>query len=139
MPGLLAIAIAYVLGAIPFGYLLVKFTQQTDVRESGSGNIGATNVLRTSGPAAARRRSAVVLSRSGGHAPYLGRFYSGRGHVSLRGLDRSSSRVSDHHGSVYRWSVRRLSAQIQLAALARRHRKLFLLGRQMSAQQSVVR
>jgi len=53
MPGLLAIAIAYVLGAIPFGYLLVKFTQQTDVRESGSGNIGATNVLRTSGPAAA--------------------------------------------------------------------------------------
>ena len=53
MLGLLAIALAYVLGSIPFGYLLVKFTQQTDVRESGSGNIGATNVLRTSGPAAA--------------------------------------------------------------------------------------
>src|SRR5713226_6726014 len=53
MPGLLALALAYVLGAIPFGYLLVKFTQRTDVRASGSGNIGATNVLRTSGPAAA--------------------------------------------------------------------------------------
>src|SRR5580698_1076867 len=51
MSGLLAIVIAYLLGGIPFGFLLVKFTRGTDVRESGSGNIGATNVLRTSGPA----------------------------------------------------------------------------------------
>jgi glycerol-3-phosphate acyltransferase PlsY len=49
MLGLLAIVIAYVLGAVPFGYLLVKFTRGADVRESGSGNIGATNVLRTNG------------------------------------------------------------------------------------------
>jgi glycerol-3-phosphate acyltransferase PlsY len=53
MLGLLALAIAYVLGAIPFGYVLVKFTKGTDVRASGSGNIGATNVLRTTGRAAA--------------------------------------------------------------------------------------
>ena len=52
MQGLLAIAIAYLLGGIPFGFLLVKFTRGTDVRESGSGNIGATNVLRTTGRAA---------------------------------------------------------------------------------------
>jgi acyl phosphate:glycerol-3-phosphate acyltransferase len=51
MLGLLAIVIAYLLGGIPFGFLLVKFTKGADVRESGSGNIGATNVLRTSGPA----------------------------------------------------------------------------------------
>ena len=51
MLGLLAIVIAYLLGGIPFGFLLVKFTKGTDVRESGSGNIGATNVLRTGGPA----------------------------------------------------------------------------------------
>jgi len=51
MLGLLAIVIAYLLGGIPFGFLLVKLTRGTDVRESGSGNIGATNVLRTSGPA----------------------------------------------------------------------------------------
>jgi acyl phosphate:glycerol-3-phosphate acyltransferase len=51
MLGLLAIVIAYLLGGIPFGFLLVKLTKGTDVRESGSGNIGATNVLRTSGPA----------------------------------------------------------------------------------------
>jgi glycerol-3-phosphate acyltransferase PlsY len=52
MPGLLVIVIAYVLGAIPFGYLLVKFTKGEDIRASGSGNIGATNVLRTTGRAA---------------------------------------------------------------------------------------
>jgi glycerol-3-phosphate acyltransferase PlsY len=51
MLGPLAIVIAYLLGGIPFGFLLVKLTRGTDVRESGSGNIGATNVLRTSGPA----------------------------------------------------------------------------------------
>jgi glycerol-3-phosphate acyltransferase PlsY len=49
MSGLLAIVIAYLLGGIPFGFLLVKLTRGTDVRESGSGNIGATNVLRTAG------------------------------------------------------------------------------------------
>jgi glycerol-3-phosphate acyltransferase PlsY len=50
MLGLLALLIAYLLGAIPFGFLLVKFTRGADVRSSGSGNIGATNVLRTAGP-----------------------------------------------------------------------------------------
>ena len=49
---ILAAAIAYVLGAIPFGYLLVKWKTGGDVRASGSGNIGATNVLRTTGRAA---------------------------------------------------------------------------------------
>jgi glycerol-3-phosphate acyltransferase PlsY len=49
---LLAAAIAYVLGAIPFGYLLVKTTTGRDVRTGGSGNIGATNVMRTTGRAA---------------------------------------------------------------------------------------
>src|SRR5580698_8891941 len=49
---LLGAAIAYLLGAIPFGYLLVKWKTGADVRSSGSGNIGATNVLRTTGRAA---------------------------------------------------------------------------------------
>ncbi len=51
MNGPLAVLIAYILGAIPFGYLVVKFSTGKDVRASGSGNIGATNVLRTSGKA----------------------------------------------------------------------------------------
>jgi glycerol-3-phosphate acyltransferase PlsY len=40
---------AYLLGSIPFGYLLVRFVRQEDVRDTGSGNIGATNVARAGG------------------------------------------------------------------------------------------
>ena len=43
----IAAAIAYLLGSIPFGYLLVLAFRKEDIRESGSGNIGATNVIRT--------------------------------------------------------------------------------------------
>lgn len=50
--GWAVLAAAYLLGAIPFGYLLVKWKTGADVRGSGSGNIGATNVLRTTGRAA---------------------------------------------------------------------------------------
>lgn len=39
---------AYLLGSIPFGYLLVRAFRGHDIRESGSGNIGATNVARSS-------------------------------------------------------------------------------------------
>ncbi|HTS67061.1 MAG TPA: glycerol-3-phosphate 1-O-acyltransferase PlsY [Candidatus Acidoferrales bacterium] len=51
MTPLLVLAIAYLLGAIPFGYLLVKWKTGADVRSKGSGNIGATNVMRTTGRA----------------------------------------------------------------------------------------
>src|SRR3954466_1203461 len=52
MIALLVLPAAYLLGAIPFGYLLVKWKTGGDVRAAGSGNIGATNVLRTSGTSA---------------------------------------------------------------------------------------
>jgi glycerol-3-phosphate acyltransferase PlsY len=48
----LLLLIDYLIGAIPFGYLIVKFKTGQDVRGSGSGNIGATNVFRTTGRAA---------------------------------------------------------------------------------------
>ena len=41
------IGISYLLGSIPFGYLLVKMFRGQDIRASGSGNIGATNVARS--------------------------------------------------------------------------------------------
>ena len=44
---LAATVIAYLLGSIPFGYILVRAFRGEDVRLSGSGNIGATNVART--------------------------------------------------------------------------------------------
>ena len=44
---LLALLLGYVFGSIPFGLLLTKMAGMGDVRSIGSGNIGATNVLRT--------------------------------------------------------------------------------------------
>jgi len=44
---LLALAVGYLLGSIPFGFILAKLAGHGDLREIGSGNIGATNVLRT--------------------------------------------------------------------------------------------
>jgi glycerol-3-phosphate acyltransferase PlsY len=68
---LVTAALSYLLGSIPFGYILVRVFHGEDVRSSGSGNIGATNVARTS-PAlgvttllldAAKGFAAVLLAR----------------------------------------------------------------------------
>ena len=47
MDYLIIITISYLLGSIPFGLLLTKFFLNKDIRNIGSGNIGATNVLRS--------------------------------------------------------------------------------------------
>jgi len=51
MTPLIVLIAAYLLGGVPFGYLLVRLKTGQDVRSLGSGNIGATNVLRTTGRA----------------------------------------------------------------------------------------
>src|SRR5580704_2009 len=45
----IAILISYLLGSVPFGFLLVKWVRGIDVRTQGSGNIGMTNVWRVAG------------------------------------------------------------------------------------------
>ena len=52
------IVLSYLIGAVPTGLVLVRLLSGADIREHGSGNIGAANVLRVAGPAVA----AVVLA-----------------------------------------------------------------------------
>ena len=46
-PIYITVIVPYLLGSIPFGYLLVRIFRGQDIRRSGSGNIGATNVARS--------------------------------------------------------------------------------------------
>ncbi|MGD1069033.1 MAG: glycerol-3-phosphate 1-O-acyltransferase PlsY [Bryobacteraceae bacterium] len=48
--GPVAVLLAWLIGGIPFGWIIVQLMTGSDIREAGSGNIGATNVLRTAGP-----------------------------------------------------------------------------------------
>ncbi len=61
--GLALVAAAYLLGSISFSYLIVKLKEGRDVRTVGSGNAGATNVLRASGPGAAALALGLDLAK----------------------------------------------------------------------------
>jgi len=90
---LLALAIGYLLGSIPFGLVLTRLAGTQDLRTIGSGNIGATNVLRTGrkGLAAATlildalKGTAAVLiggALGGADAAMLGGLGAFVGHIS---------------------------------------------------------
>jgi acyl phosphate:glycerol-3-phosphate acyltransferase len=94
-PYLITAAVSYLLGSIPFGYLLVRIFKGEDVRTGGSGNIGATNVARKS-PAlgvatlvldAAKGLAAVLVARvlfSGPHQQLImttAAFFAVLGHL----------------------------------------------------------
>ena len=64
---LLAAAASYLSGSIPFGLLVARAAAGKDVREIGSGNIGATNVARAAGKSAAA--ATLVLDAAKGFAP----------------------------------------------------------------------
>ena len=53
MKVVLIITICYLLGSVPFGYIVGKLFKKIDIREFGSGNIGATNAFRILGPSLA--------------------------------------------------------------------------------------
>jgi glycerol-3-phosphate acyltransferase PlsY len=63
-PWFLSIPLAYLLGSIPFGYLLVRVFRHQDIRETGSGNIGATNVARSGAKGLALATLALDLAKA---------------------------------------------------------------------------
>jgi len=78
---LIIAVVSYLLGTIPFGYLLVRVVRGEDVRSSGSGNIGATNVARKS---PALGMATLVLDAGKGLAAVaLARALSGSQHQKL--------------------------------------------------------
>jgi glycerol-3-phosphate acyltransferase PlsY len=72
----LAVILAYLLGSIPFGYLIVKWHRGGDVRATGSGATGATNVLRSAGRVAGVA-TLVLDALKGFAAVYLARWLTG--------------------------------------------------------------
>ncbi len=76
MTGGLILLIAYLVGGVPFGFLLVRWKTGRDVRTLGSGNIGATNVLRTTGRALAFITLALDVAK-GAFAVWLAGLLSG--------------------------------------------------------------
>jgi glycerol-3-phosphate acyltransferase PlsY len=79
---LAAAALGYLLGSIPFGYLLTRAAGLGDVREVGSGNIGATNVLRT-GHKGLAALTLLLDALKGTAAVLLGHWIGAQGGVAI--------------------------------------------------------
>ncbi len=73
---------AYLIGSLPFGFIISRFFIRTDIRAHGSGNIGATNVLRVIGWKAALPVFILDLSK-GLASVYLAKLISGQPEVYL--------------------------------------------------------
>jgi len=74
---LLVVLAGYVLGSIPFGILFSRILGGTDVRQRGSGNIGATNVSRVAGPLAGALTLLLDAAKGAAAVWVAGRFTEG--------------------------------------------------------------
>src|SRR3954452_18132595 len=91
MPAIAAFVLGYLLGSIPFGLLLTRLVGLGDIRRVGSGNIGATNVLRTGNRTLAAAtllldglKGAVAVLLAGWLCGHVGVFWAGS--VAVLGL-----------------------------------------------------
>jgi len=96
---LIIVVVSYLLGSIPFGYLLVWMFRGEDVRKSGSGNIGATNVARIGSKGLGV--ATLVLDAAKGYAAvefafWLAGRYRLEGPIPTSLYDRSADGLSSH-------------------------------------------
>lgn len=82
---LLVAVLAYLLGSVPFGIVITRAMGLGDLRKIGSGNIGATNVLRTGNKGAAAA-TLVLDAAKGGIAVLIARAYAGEDAAQAAGL-----------------------------------------------------
>ncbi|WP_341368168.1 glycerol-3-phosphate 1-O-acyltransferase PlsY [Yoonia sp. BS5-3] len=78
-------AIGYLLGSIPSGVILARLMNLGDLRQIGSGNIGATNVLRTGNKTAAAL-TLIADAAKGAAAVLLARHFSGESALQIAGI-----------------------------------------------------
>jgi glycerol-3-phosphate acyltransferase PlsY len=104
---LLVAAVAYLLGSIPFGYLLVRVFRGEDIRQTGSGNIGATNVAR-SGAKGLGIATLVLDALKGGLAVFLALVIAHSNHICYDKI----ADINDHCSA-----ARRLMATAALLAV----------------------
>lgn len=106
---LIIIIIAYLLGAIPFGLMISRRVAHVDIREHGSGNIGATNVFRTLGARLGLITAMLDMSKAA-LAVLLAMFIIGNEvlvaggqdiHVQLAQILAAISAMAGHNWSVY--------------------------------------
>jgi len=132
--------VGFLMGSIPFGYILVRLVKGTDVRDSGSGNIGATNVGRALGAAggvatlvldAGKGVAGVVLAATLGlgapaaalgavlghcYTPWL-RLRGGKGVATLLGAFAAVTATSTAFGAGVLVLVAAVSRMMSLASL----------------------
>ena len=95
---LLATVVAYLLGAIPVGYLVIHVMKGRDIRTIGSGRTGGTNALRAGGP------SAAILTATGDMAKGAAAVLVARlivGHVPIIDAAAAVAAVVGHNWSVF--------------------------------------
>jgi acyl-phosphate glycerol 3-phosphate acyltransferase len=98
-------AAAYLLGSVPFGIVMARLFGLGDLRQIGSGNIGATNVLRTGNKTAAAL-TLILDAGKGGIAVLIARALFGEDAAQVAGLAAFSaiaSRSSSASGAARAW------------------------------------
>src|SRR4051812_30507766 len=83
---LTALLLGYALGSIPFGIVLTKLSGAGDLRSIGSGNIGATNVLRTGRKGLAAATALLDIAKGAAAVVLAERLFAGTAQVAAIGV-----------------------------------------------------